>query len=262
MNIDLEGRYQARTSFVHRRDPRVKLVAVLTLLLTISLLPFGAYWLYVTVWVCILGASLAARLGPGYLVKRSFVALPFALAALALPFTVSGVTIATLPGLGWGITQEGIVRASSIIIKSWVSVQAAILLVAVTTLPDLLWALGRMRVPAALIAIVSFMYRYLFVLVDEASRLLRARSSRSAALPGRRSGGSLWWRGRVAGYMVGSLMMRSFERSERIYQAMTARGYRGQLRTLDQHRLAVADWLALAATLILSAGLIWTGHIG
>ena len=90
------------------------------------------------------------------------------------------------------------------------------------------------------------MYRYLFVLSDEALRLLRARSARSAVIAGRRAGGSLVWRGKVAGRMVGSLMIRSFERSERIYNAMVARGYQGTFRSFSHPHLHRQDYVALA----------------
>ncbi|MBM3126958.1 MAG: hypothetical protein FJZ87_18130, partial [Chloroflexi bacterium] len=74
-----------------------------------------------------------------------------------------------------------------------------------------------------------------FVLSDEVLRLLRARDSRSAVVQGARSGGSVVWRARVAGNMTGQLFLRSFERSDRIYNAMIARGYSGNQYTLNPH---------------------------
>jgi cobalt/nickel transport system permease protein len=188
------------------------------------------------------------------------VALPFALAALALPFTVPGETIGHVPWVGWQITLEGVVRAGSIVAKSWVSVQIALLLVMTTTLPDLLWALRSLRVPEPLVAITSFMYRYLYVLADEAGRLLRARASRSAAIAGQRAGSTWLWRGRVAGFMVGSLMLRSFERSERIYHAMAARGYSGELRNFTVHRFGRHDGLILMCAGLLVLLLVVVGR--
>jgi cobalt/nickel transport system permease protein len=76
------------------------------------------------------------------------------------------------------------------------------------------------------------MYRYLGTLRDEAERLLRARTARSGALPGHKSGGRIAWRARAAGGMVGNLFLRSYERSERVYAAMLARGYDGRMRLL------------------------------
>ena len=103
-------------------------------------------------------------------------------------------------------------------------------------------------------AIISFMYRYLFVLVDGASRMQRARLARSGAASGAaRAGGSLAWRARVTGWMVGQLFLRSYERSERVYQAMAARGYRGEIRRLAPPSLALRD-LLLGALPVVAAG--------
>jgi cobalt/nickel transport system permease protein len=150
----------------------------------------------------------------------------------------------------WQLTATwvGIIRFVSILVRSWLSVQMAILLTATTQFPDLMHALRHLRVPHLLVAIISFMYRYLFVLVDEAMRLLRAREARSARL-NNKSGGTIWWRARVAGNMVGQLFLRSYERSDRVYNAMLARGYRGHYYTLNAHLMRRSDWLVgLGAT--------------
>jgi len=133
-------------------------------------------------------------------------------------------------------------------------VQIALLLVAVTRFPDLIHALEHLRVPAILTTIIAFLYRYLFVLTDEVLRLLRARESRSAASAGKRSGRGVVWRAKVAGNMAGQLFLRSYERSDRIYNAMLARGYAGQLRTLNPHELHRRDWAyAIVAFLFILA---------
>ena len=86
--------------------------------------------------------------------------------------------------------------------------------------------------------------------------MMRARD-RSAASPNvTASGGSIGWRARVLGNMVGSLFLRSFERSERIHAAMRARGYDGTIRFADERALARADWLLLLCALTLLGGLV------
>ena len=121
----------------------------------------------------------------------------------------------------------------TILARSWLSVLIAVVLTATTPQPELLRALRALRVPRLLVATVEFAYRYLFVVTDEASRMLQARASRSAAVEGRRAGGSVRWRARVAGNLVGTLFVRSLERSERVHAAMLARGYDGEPRHLD-----------------------------
>ncbi len=95
------------------------------------------------------------------------------------------------------------------------------------------------------------MWRYLFVISDEAARLLRARSSRSGS-SSRGAGGSLLWRARVTGGMAGSLFLRSLERSDRVYAAMISRGYTGEPASAPSAPLTRSErWiLALGAILL------------
>ena len=83
--------------------------------------------------------------------------------------------------------------------------------------------------------------------------MLRARAARSAAIEGARGGGSIGWRARTTGGMVGALFLRSYERSERIYAAMQARGFEGTLRHLHGRGMTGAEWLAGG---LLAAGLV------
>jgi cobalt/nickel transport system permease protein len=96
------------------------------------------------------------------------------------------------------------------------------------------------------------MYRYLAVLTDEGSRMLRARDSRSAEGTGH-GGGSIRWRATVTGRMIGSLFLRAYERSERIYAAMQARGFEGEFRHLRTRSLARVEIVGLALVLALFA---------
>jgi cobalt/nickel transport system permease protein len=154
------------------------------------------------------------------------------------------------------VTDRGLWLFVSIVVKAWLSVLVSGLLVATTTLPDLLAAMRALGVPDVLSATVSFMVRYLWVLIDEAVRVQTAREARSAG-----RGGTLWWRVRVLGGMIGSLFIRSYERSERIYAAMLARGYTGAVRTLDRLAWDARDsWAGLTwASLLLAA--LFMGHI-
>jgi cobalt/nickel transport system permease protein len=104
-----------------------------------------------------------------------------------------------------------------------------------------------------LVSLVGLMYRYLFLAGDEALRMMRARQSRAAALPGARKPPS-WWQARVTGRMIGSLFLRAIERSERVYGAMLARGYDGKSRSLIRFRMLARDWAALGGGLLLAAG--------
>ena len=253
MHLHLADRYRVGTSAVHRLDPRVKILLVLTYILGLTLTPPGAWASYAAFLALILAAAGLSGLGFSYALRRSYVAVPFLLAAAALPFTAPGSSLFILPVLGWPVSEVGLVSFVSIGLRTWLAVQAAILLTATTPFPGLLWGLGALRVPPALVAVVGLMYRYLFLAGDEALRMMRARQARAADLPGARPPATLW-QARVAGRMIGSLFLRAIERSERVYGAMLARGYDGTTRSLIHFQMSARDWAALAAGVLLAAG--------
>lgn len=256
-------RYLHGESLLHRLDPRVKLVVTVLFVVSNLLLPDGAWFAFLAAGAFLLLGARLAHLPPGYLLRRSFLALPFALAAVTVLFSRPGLPLWSLQLWRWTltITDAGLLRFASILARSLLSVQMAILLTVTTPFPDLMHGLRHLRVPGVLVAIIGFMYRYLFVLADEATRLLRARAARSAAPAAGRAGGSLLWRARVAGSMVGQLFLRSYERNERVYNAMLARGYQGQLLTMNPHVMTARDWLAGLAALLLLAAIQLAGRL-
>lgn len=245
MHIHAFDQYHHHDSLIHRLDPRVKVVVTVAYILSNAFLPDGSWLAFGVAWLVLLFANDQSRLGLEYTFKRSFIALPFALVAVSAIFSPLGQPLAEwhLGFITLVPTDFGVVRFFSILTRSWLSVQMAILLVATTQFPDLIHAFEHLRVPRVLTTIVAFLYRYLFVLTDEVYRLLRARDARSAGLPGLKQGGKLVWRAKVAGSMAGQLFLRSYERSDRIYNAMLSRGYAGHLRTLNPHVMTRMDWL-------------------
>ena len=263
MHFDAFDRYHEKESFVHHLDPRVKVVVTVAFIVSNALLPDGAWIAFALAWVFLLAANLLSQLGTFYSLRNSLIALPFALIAVTVLFSIPGLPLLSFKLLMWNltITDAGLLRFVSILIRSWLSVQMAILLVAVTRFPDLIHALEHLRVPAILTTIIAFLYRYLFVLTDEVFRLIRARESRSATAAGRKSGGGVLWRGRIAGHMAGQLFLRSYERSDRIYKAMVARGYAGHLYTLNPHEMKSSDYYVTAFSIALVFILQVTGRL-
>ena len=251
--------YIAGSSLIHALDARVKVPLTLAFILTISFLPFGAWPAYVLLLALTVSAALLSEIGLARFFRRSLLAVPFVLAALPLLFTIPGSPLAqfNLFGLALTLSAEGLTRFASIAFKSWLSVQAAIVMAATTNLPELLLALRALKLPRLLAAVIGLMWRYLFVLVDEAGRLIRAREARSGSREGSPKGGGLAWRAGVAGGMAGSLMLRSLERSDRVYTAMLARGYDGEVRSLPQPSLSRSAWGIIAAGLFLLALLLF-----
>jgi len=272
MHVHFLDPYQRRSSPLHRLDPRVKLVLTLAYILTCALTPEGAWPVYVLLFALILSVEILSALSIRSVHRRALLALPFMLAALPVMFTSGGDSLLSLPVGSWEFTiyTQGLIRFISVALKSWLSVQAAVLLASSTPFPDLLYSLRAIRVPKLLVAMFGLMWRYLFVLADEAVRLTRARAARSGVgseTDGRgrkvRHGGTLSWRARVTGGMAGNLFLRAFERSDRIYMAMVARGYDGETLSLPQLPVSPSAWRVLASGLIvlflllLSAIMFW-----
>ncbi len=198
------------------------------------------------------------------------------LAAFPIIFTYGKLALFAFPIGPWRLTvhAEGLERFVSLALKSWLSVQAAIVMAASTPFPELLQAMRAVGIPRLLVSMFGMMWRYTFVLVDEAMRLMRARTARSgqsaessrthasSRIAG--SGGSVIWRARVTGGMAGNLFLRAFERSDRIYVAMLSRGYDGEVRLMPLAPMTGTTWAALLAglamlSLLLSLGILFWG---
>ena len=265
MHIHFLDPYRPLTSPIHGLDGRVKFVLTVAFILTVSLTPYGAWPVYLLLLSVMISIEILSGLGVGYVMRRASLALPFVLAAVPLVFTTPGqglFEIALGPGR-LAATGDGLLRFANVAIKSWLSVQAAIVLASSTPFPDLLLAMRAVRIPRLLVAMFGLMWRYLFVMADEGLRLMRARASRSgharnldSGVRRIRPGGSLAWRARVAGGMAGSLFLRAMERSDRIYIAMLSRGYDGEVRSFGHPPLTPrARGILLLGILIL--GLLW-----
>jgi len=263
MHDNVFDRYQPHDSLLHRLDPRVKILVTILFILSNILLPDGAWLAFGLGWCFILLGNLLAEVGVGYTLRRSLLALMFSLATVTTIFSIPGNALTTLHlgNISLVATDAGVLRFVSIMLRAWLSVQGAVLLVVTTRFPDLIHALEHLFMPKILVTIIAFLYRYLFVLTDEVMRMMRARQSRSASIPNVHGGGSLPWRVHVSGGMVGQLFLRSYERSDRIYNAMLARGYTGQIRTLFSHVMLRKDWFFMFLACLSLVALQFIGRI-
>ncbi len=257
----LLDRYREGDSFLHRADARVKLVLTLGFIVAMTSLPSGAWYGFGAMLVLVWVGAILSGVGIRRIFQRSLLAVPFVLIALPSVFLRPGEILAEWDLGLWvmRVSAEGLVFFASVLVKSWTSVTAAALLTAITPPLQILDALRALKVPALLVAIVNLMYRYLFVLIDEVQRLLRARSARSAKIS-EKSGGPLTWRAKAAGGMAGALFIRSLDRSERIYLAMLARGYDGQVRRLGPASLGKGAMATLAGGLGIFAAIAVAGR--
>jgi cobalt/nickel transport system permease protein len=134
--------------------------------------------------------------------------------------------------------SAGWISFLSILLKFALTVSAALLLIATTSFPGVCHALRRLGFPALFVSQLLFLYRYLFVLMEEAMRIIRAREMRSF---GTGSTGI-----KVSARLIGILFLRTVDRAERIYYAMLSRGFQGDIPTLKRSHIALSDLLFLA----------------
>ena len=240
--------YSDLDSFIHRLDPRTKLIASLAFIVAVVLTPANN-WRVFAFYFCIVAVLLIlSKLPPLYVLRRSLVIFPFVfLIAVFIPFFKEGEIAGSYNIWLWqiSVTYSGLFILANVMVKSWLCILGLILLSSTTRLADLLKGLRQLGVPKVMILILSFMYRYIFVLADEVMRMQRARDSRNF-------GGSRLHQIRTVGNMAGTLFIRSYERGERIYAAMLARGFDGQVRTLHKLSFRQADaYFSAAFSLVL-----------
>ncbi len=200
---------------LHRVDARAKLIVAVVFIVcvmsfgrhaVVPLLPFFAFPI-----LMVAGAGLPAA----YIVRKVALVLPFAI-AVALPNPwFDREFIARIGGVA---LTGGWVSFASILLRSLLAAAAAVVLVATTGFPAICGALERMGMPRPLAVQLLFLYRYLTVLGEEAARMKAARELR---------GGGRSLSLRTFGTLAGNLLLRTWDRAERIYMAMRARGFDG-----------------------------------
>ena len=247
-------KYSERDSVLHRLDPRTKFIVTIIFILTVVITPPATWYGFAFYLAIVAGMVLLSRVPVLYILKRSLLILPFVgIIAISVPFVKQGDVIGSVSIWSWDIsvTRTGLDIFATILVKAWLSALSLILLTATTRLADLLKGLEQLRVPMVLIMILSFMYRYIFVLTDDVMRMKQARDSRNF-------GGRQMWQIRTIGNMIGTLFVRSYERGERVYFAMLSRGYDGHTKTLTKLGFRTADLtfsLVLVGLLVVSG--IW-----
>jgi cobalt/nickel transport system permease protein len=252
-SLELTGLAGDPASPVHRLDPRAKILGLVSVTLVAVTTPLEA-WLVFPVCAAVLAAvALAARVPVHEIWRRTRFVLPLVLLAGAfLPFVRHGGEEYALGPLT--VHQQGLEVFALVAIKATIGTVSAVLLGATTTFPAVLRGLEAMRVPRLLVLTASFMYRYLFVIVEEAGRMRSALAARAYRPRTALHAGAL-------GRMATAMFLRTYSRGERVYHAMLARGYDGrmpQLSPLVARRtdsLFVIGVLAVLVPLRVAAGI-------
>ncbi len=206
-------------SVVHRAPAHLKLVALLGFVLLAVAVPTGWWAAYGVLLVLLLGVVLTARVPLGYLARRMWIEVPFLVFAALLPFVATGARIDLGPVR---VSEAGLIAAGGLAATGTLGVLASLTLAATTEAQDVLRGLRRLRVPDLVVAIMSFMLRYLDVVTSDLARMTTAMRARGYDPRSPRHWPAL-------GRSLGALFIRSYERGERVHLAMLSRGYDGEL---------------------------------
>ncbi len=224
-------------SFMNRLDPRIKVVSLLAFIIFVVSTDPAAFRAFALYGLILAVLTALSRIPIGYILKRMLVAAPFILmTALFIPF-MQGKTVVHAFALGpvtLTVTREGLIIFWNVLAKAFLSLLCAILMTATTGFPELLKALEKLRCPQVVIMVLSFMYRYIFLVQDEFMKMRQAKESRSV-------GGPQWLHLRALAGMVGMLFIRSYERAEAVYLAMCSRGFGGRIQTFHHFQVTMKD---------------------
>lgn len=229
--------HRAGDSPPHRLPAHCKLVALLGFVLAVVATPRTAYWAFGVYALLLAGVVALARLPPLFVLRRMTIELPFVVFALALPFLAAGERVQVA---GVAVSADGLLGAWNILAKGTLGVAASVVLAATTDPRALLLGVQRLRAPALLTQIATFMLRYGEVVTGEAQRMRTARAARGFRARDLRQAP-------VLAHAAGALFIRSYERGERVYLAMLSRGYTGELPVLADAPVPARQWLAAAA---------------
>ncbi len=230
-------KYWDLQSPIHRIDPRVKIIICMGFILFVIFTAptsLGAFASYSLLLAILIGFS---KVPFRFILMRSLVIVPFVLMiAVFIPFVKKGQVAGaySLGSLKLTVTYDGLMIFWNVLIKAFLSIVAVTLLMSTTKFTQFLKALERFKIPQVFTMILSFMYRYFFVITDEFAIMLRAKEARSV-------GGSGWFHIRTLSNMLGVLFLKSYEKGEVVYLAMCARGYHGNIKTIDEMYIKKSD---------------------
>lgn len=230
LDLDRLDALASQRSPIHRLDPRTKVLTTFAFILIV--VSFDKYAVSALFPLVLYPVSLMAMgsIPPAFVLRKILWASPFALVVgMFNPWFDRSVVL----DLGPVHLTGGWVSFGSILMRFALTLSAALILIATTGMYGVSLALTRLKVPRVLTVQLLLVYRYVFVLAEEAARTVRAWRLR--AVPGQK----LSWR--LFGFLTGALLLRAMDRAHRIHVAMLSRGFRGEIRPFQPLRLQAAD---------------------
>ena len=234
-------------------DPRVKLLSAVGFIVAVATMPQVAPWRFGLFLVPVGSALFLFKVPPGRVLRKSLVVIPFILTVSCSIFVSTLLDHWGYRG-GWG--SNGFLVTWNAGIKAWLSSIIAILLGLAADFDDLVKGMRRLGVPRIMTLTLLFLYRYMSVLGLEIQRMKTAYDLRAGSGKGS-------FNLKTMGYLIGDLFIKAWERSERISQAMLARGFTGEMPGKDGLAMTLGDWgfLIISLMCILAIRLVAPGIV-
>jgi cobalt/nickel transport system permease protein len=152
------------------------------------------------------------------------------------------------------LAPHGPKSAAFLVLRAETAASLAFLLLLSTLWNRILYALHFFRMPALVVGVLAMTYRYIFLFLETARTMLEARQTRLVGplAPAQQR--------RLAVSSVGVLLNKTFQLGGEVHTAMLARGFRGDLRLLDDPRLTSAAWLQLFGLVAIASLAVWLGR--
>ncbi len=238
MKHEFIDHHRQGNSLIHKADPRVKILILVIYILTVVSIPYSAERHFAGLALIPVFFALLSGISFFHYLSKLIKIYPmiFFITFLLPFFPANGGAVHHF----WifNIYEQGLQKFVLINLKASLTIFMSIILTTTTDFTLLLHALEKFRIPQVIIVILSFMYRFIFLLIDEAERMIMAFQSRYIRL-------SLWQRLKYVAQEIGVLFIRTYERGERIYQAMESRGFNGSVNTLSELEWRFSDSVLL-----------------
>lgn len=225
----------AGDSALHRLDPRAKLLV--TAIFVVCVVSFGKYEIARLLPFFIYPAVVIgmADLPLGFLARKLLLVSPFVLfIGIFNPWLDRGIAVQ----LGPLAISGGWISFLSLLLRFTLTIGAALLLIATTGFAAICMGMEKLGTPKVFTVQLLLLYRYLFILIEEAIRMIRAHALRSFNSKGRITY-------RVFLLMLGNLLLRTIDRAQRIHMAMLSRAFTGEIRIVSQFRFGYKEALFL-----------------
>jgi len=216
-----------KLSTLSKVKPQTKLLGIFLIILSIAFFSMNNLKLFLIHVCCVIYLLLISKISFKTYLKRLSIDIPFVLFAIFLPFISKGNGIIIGEYFGLTIYETGLIEMRNLIFKITLCVTLAIILTASTSTIEIIYGMQKLKISPLLISIFSFAIRYIDVFIDELKRVKTSMKSRGYSEKGLKNLQPI-------AFASGAMLIRGYERGERVYNSMISRGFNGYLELHDR----------------------------